>query len=376
MAIAHEGHTTRLAVEGPPRCSTDTGDLLGGRFRIGHTIGWGGQAVVFEANDMRRGGATVAVKVARADLPASERAEATEVLRWESGLLRRLRHPALPRLYGAASDATGTWLARDLVPGTSLLTLARKTPQSPLQVLAWATQLCDLLTYLHTRPTPVVCGDIKPANLVLRPDGSLVLIDLGATQTLTRRPPRKPRPRHGTPGYAPPEQLAARTYDERSDVFSLAVTCYELLTSIDPGLAPLQFDLAQLERAAPRLAPGLRSALDLDLEQRCPTAAALRSRLGAPAPAPPLALSLGISVTDMRGLNALILRHPQLLEPAITSGTLEEWLARHPDATLGRLRYELRAARKSAPPRTRPIDTLLRALAPPEGRTRRQVSPT
>ncbi|MBX0328003.1 protein kinase [Oscillochloris sp. ZM17-4] len=253
MPTAHEGHTTRLALPGQPDSGVGEGDLLGGRFRLGRAVGWGGQAVVFEAGDTRRGGAAVAVKVARRDLPADERAEAEQVLRWEGGLLRRLRHPALPRLHGAAAGPAGAWIARDLVPGTPLLALARQAPQDPRQVLAWAAQLCDLLTFLHTRPAPVVCGDIKPANLILRPDGGLALIDLGATTTLTRRPPRKPRPRHGTPGYAPPEQLAARSYDERSDVFSLAVTCYELLTGLDPALAPLQFDLARLDRAAPRL---------------------------------------------------------------------------------------------------------------------------
>lgn len=375
MAVAHEGRTTRLAMAGQPDCGARAGDTLGGRFRLGRTVGWGGQAVIFEAEDLRRGGALVALKIARRDLPAAERAEAAEVLRWETGLLRRLRHPALPRLHGASSALTESWLARDLIPGTPLLALARHSPQDQRRVLAWAAQICDLLTYLHTRPTPVVCGDIKPANLVLRPDGAVALIDLGATTTLTRRPPRKPRPRHGTPGYAPPEQLGARSYDERSDVFSLAVTCYELLTGLDPALAPLQFDLAQLDRAAPRMAPGLRSALELELARRCPTAAALRSRLGAPAPAPPLALSLGVSVSDLRGLNTLIQRHPRLLEPAIADGTVEAWLASHPDASLGKLRYDLRDARRSAPPRAQPLDTLLSAMAPPEGSPLLQVSP-
>jgi hypothetical protein len=69
----------------------------------------------------------------------------------------------------------------------------------------------------------------------------------------------------------------------------------------------------------------------------------------------------------MRGLNVLIQRHPQLLEPAIASGAIEEWLARHPDATLGQLRYALRAARQVATPRARPLDTLLAAMAPDEG---------
>jgi hypothetical protein len=78
----------------------------------------------------------------------------------------------------------------------------------------------------------------------------------------------------------------------------------------------------------------------------------------------------------MRGLNVLIQRHPQLLEPAIVGGTLEDWLARHPDATLGQLRYALRAARQEAPPRTRPLDTLLAAMAPDEGSPLLRVTPS
>ncbi|NTV63934.1 MAG: protein kinase [Oscillochloris sp.] len=330
------------------------------------------------------GGVTVAPSILALDMPVMVAVAVVclpvffngmAVFRWEGGLLRRLHHPALPQLYGGANTPSEAWLARDLVPGTPLLALARQAAQSPANVLAWAAQICDLLTYLHTRPVPVVCGDIKPANLILRPDGGVVLIDLGASQTLTRRPPRPPRPRHGTPGYAAPEQLAARCYDERSDIFSLAVTCYELLTGFDPTQAPLQFELAQLDRAAPRLAPGLRAGMELDLERRCPTAAALRARLGAPVAAPPLLLEMGVSVTDLRGLNALILRHPQLLAPAIATGALEEWLTRHPDATMGKLRYDLRSVRREAVPRAQPLDILLSAMAPPEGSPLVQASP-
>ncbi|HWQ15272.1 MAG TPA: hypothetical protein VNL77_20905, partial [Roseiflexaceae bacterium] len=89
--------TARLA--SPPPCGVAPGDLLAGRFRLGAAIGWGGQAVVFHALDVRRAGASpLAVKVVRADLPPAARREAADLLRWEAWLLRRLRHPALPRL--------------------------------------------------------------------------------------------------------------------------------------------------------------------------------------------------------------------------------------------------------------------------------------
>lgn len=375
--MSNLGRTIRLAPQtaapGAPDCGAAPGDLLGGRFRLDVLVGFGGQAVVFQAADMQRSLAPVALKIARRDLSAAERREAAAVLKWEGGLLRRLRHPALPRLHRLEAGSTATWIARDLVPGRPLLGLARQGPQPEAQVRLWAAQLCDLLTYLHTRPTPVVCGDLKPANLILRPDGSLALVDLGAASTLTRRPPRTARPRHGTPGYAPPEQLGSWGHDERADVFSLAVTCYELLTGLDPAAAPLQFDLERLDRVAPRLAPALRWALELDRERRCPTAAALRSRLGSPVPAPPLALGYGVSLRDSRDLSAVLLRHPGLLEPVVVSGELEIWLARQPDPSLGTLRYALRAARAGA--RRSPLDALLTAMAPARGSPLIDVTP-
>ncbi|NJN17731.1 MAG: serine/threonine protein kinase [Oscillochloris sp.] len=365
--MANVGSTIRLATQAVPDCGFIPGDLLNGRFRLAAVAGWGGQAVVFQASDLRRNQATVAVKIARRDLPEPARSEAAAVLKWEGGLLRRLRHQHLPRLYQLTATAAATWLARDLVPGEALLALARRNPLDERRVRELAAQLCDLLSYLHSRATPVVCGDLKPANLIVRPDGSPALIDLGAAQTITRRPPRTPRPRHGTPGYAPPEQLGSWGADERADLFSLAVTCYELLTGLDPTLAPLQFDLARLDRVAPRLAPALRWALELDRERRCPNAATLRAYLGAPLPPPVLQLSFGVSLRDSRDLNTVMLRHPTLLAPVVQGGDLEAWLAQHPDPTLGRLRYNVRMVRAAAPARRTPLDLLLTAMAPPEG---------
>lgn len=367
--MANVEQTTKLqpAARSVPDCGAAPGDMLGKRYHLDAVIGYGGQAVVFRARDSAHADAPIALKVARRDLDPAGCNEAAAVLRWEGGLLRRLRHPALPRFQQLHSSPQATWLARELVPGTPLLQTARHGPQSQRQVGLWAVQLCDLLSALHTQAVPVVCGDLKPANLVLRPDGTLCLIDLGAAATLTRRPPRVPRPRHGTPGYAPPEQLAGRGYDERADLFALAVMCYELLTSLDPALAPLQFDLDRLDRLAPQFAPALRWALELEAARRCPTAAALRSQLGSPLPARPLVLGFGVALAQQRDLAVLVERNPDLLAPVVADGRLERWLAAHPDATLGALRYRLRAAMRAAPPRQNPLHTLLGAMAPAEG---------
>lgn len=378
--MAHVGRTTRLGGEaqaGPPSGGRRLGELLGGRYRLETLVGWGGQALVYAATDLqaRPGSAHVAIKLARPDLAADVQAEAVTVLRWEAHLLRRLRHPGLPRLHRFHSDSQATWLARDMVAGMPLSTVSRGGPVAPAIVLGWAIQLCDLLTYLHTQAPPVICGDLKPANLVLRPNGALVLIDLGAAQTLTKQPPRQARPRHGTPGYAPPEQLGNWGHDERSDLFSLAVTCYELLTGLDPTSAPLQFELDRLDAAGPTLASAMRWALALDRQERSPSATSLRARL-APLDAPPLRMSYGASLSSRRELLDTAIRHPRLIDETMRSGDLERWLARHPDQALGGLIYCLREARSSAPKGQTPIDTLLAAMAPASGTPHIQVAPS
>ncbi len=342
------------------------GDLLAQRFRLERLVGKGGQALVFEALDLRHQ-QRLAIKVARQDLAAQSGQEAMDVLRWEAHLLRRLRHQALPRLHFFHNDSALVWLARDLVLGQSLAEYANGRSLSPATVRAWALQICDLLRYLHSRSPAVICGDIKPANLIVRQDGQVLLIDLGAAHTRTRRPPRRPRPRHGTPGYAPPEQLAARELDERSDVFSLAVLCYELLTGQDPARAPLQFDLRRLDQASPALAPILRQALSSDMAHRPPSAAVLRAGLAPPLPPRPLALGYGVNINSQRDLLDISVRHPRLLEQALESGNLERWLIDHPERAMGELAHRVRAAQRKAGKQSAPLDTLLSALAPDDG---------
>ncbi len=362
-----------------PPCDLWPGDVLAHRYRLDALLGWGGQAVVFQATDLQAQqqatAAPVAVKMVRNDLPPDACQEAVAVLRWEAYLLRKLRHSALPRLLRLSHTPGFTWLVRELMPGTSLATLINHGPCDPRQVQRWAVQLCDILTYLHTQSPPVICGDIKPSNLVLRPDGSLALIDLGAAMTRTRYPPKRARPRHGTPGYASPEQLGNQESDERSDLFSLAATCYELLTGDDPTRAPLQFDLQRLNLAAPGVAPALRWALTLDINRRAPTAAALRSALTLPLSPVPLVLDQGVSLRYQRDLLQVAAQHPHILERALHSGMIELWLVQHPDRMLGKLLHDWRAIRRSAAAHQRSLEVFLTALAPSDGSPLLQVHP-
>ncbi|NJO05423.1 MAG: serine/threonine protein kinase [Chloroflexaceae bacterium] len=365
--------THRLpTVPAAPSCGVQVGDVLEQRYQIDTLIGWGGHAVVFAATDLQRK-RQLAIKVLRCDLAEPAYRDAVEVLRHESRLLRRLRHPALPRLACFASTSTSTWMARDMIAGTPLSHWTTYSPRGaaslcdPEVVHGWALQLCDLLRYLHTQSPPVLCNDLKPANLILRSDGTLALIDLGAALTYTRTPPRKRRPRFGTPGYASPEQLRRDDLDERSDLFSLGVVCYELLTGIDPTAEPLQFNWHELHRRAPRFANTLRWALTLEPQQRAPTAAALYAALSGQHTPTPLVLGYGVQISTRAELLTTAMRHPRLIEDTIASRALDTWLATHPDAELGHLLHHLRAARRTATARQRQIDIFFHALAPAEG---------
>lgn len=366
--LANTARTTHIshdAASRPPPGSAAPGALLANRYKVEAIIGWGGQAVVYRASDTRRGG-VVAVKVVRGDLAATDLADAIAALAWEGRLLQRLSHPALPRAIQLLVEPTTVLFARELIAGRSLHELAAGRACDARQVRDWAIQLCDLLTYLHTRSPAVICGDIKPSNLIVRSDGRLALIDLGAAQTLPRRPPRVPRPRHGTPGYAAPEQLGAWGSDERSDLFSLAATCYELLTGLDPASAPLQFDLDQLNRRAPEYEAALRWALNLDRSQRPPSAAAMRAALAVSPAAQPLVLAPALRVDTVEDLVRAAARHPFLLDAALLSGAVERWMATHSDPAIGKLLHELRATNARTGGRKR-REALLQVLTPPQG---------
>ncbi len=344
------------------------GDSIGGRFRLEQLVGWGGQALVFRATNLRpkRDEPDVlALKVARTDLLSTQAiAEAAEVLGWEATLLHRLKHPALPRIMRSSNDGGLVWLARDLIEGRSLL---GRAPQPEDVVRGWAVQVLELLRFLHLQEPPVICGDIKPANLIEQSNGRLVLVDIGAAHTRTRRPARTQRPRHGTPGYAAPEQMGDWALDERSDLFALAVMCYEMLTGIDPTTAPLQFDLIRLDAVAPTLAPTIRWGLALDLQRRAPTAATMLAELTGRRDTIPLVVRPGVRIQEAADILPAALEHPQALELALSNGYLERWLVDHPDAQLGTLAHRLRNAQQNQKAGTRYLDALLRAMAPEDG---------
>ncbi len=151
----------------------------------------------------------------------------------EANLIKSLDHPALPRIVDIIDREDCIYIVMDFIEGESLDKIIRKTgPASEEQVMDWGLQVCDILTYLHSLNPPIVYRDMKPANLMLKPNGRLAVIDFGIAGEYDGSDPGDTSIL-GTKGYAPPEQYKGYT-DKRSDIYALGMTMYHLLTGNEP----------------------------------------------------------------------------------------------------------------------------------------------
>ena len=228
------------------------GTLLRDRYIVVGAIGQGGQAAVYEAEDTRLVGRRCAIKEVRLDPEADAELhrQAREQFQREASVLGRLDHPTLPKVSDYFSEGDYDYLVMDFVPGSNLKELmdearraSRLLPEP--QVLAWALQICDALTYLHTQDPPILHRDIKPANIKLTPDGRIKLVDFGLVKLMMHDESRTITviQGRGTAAYTPLEQYGGDTghTDVRSDIYSLGATLYHLLTNQPPPDAKQRF---------------------------------------------------------------------------------------------------------------------------------------
>ncbi len=209
------------------RFAIDVGDgMVQGRYRIVRGIGCGGFGAVYQAEDTRHPGTTVALKeIFDPDLADS--------FQNEFDTLKHLRHDHLTSYYDMFKGEESAYLVMEFVPGKSLEQLLHDNPQGMLEkiVLRYAEDLCAVVGYLHQQG--IVHRDIKPDNIRLTPEGLLKLVDFGLLKQTSSTYTRKTR-RGFTPHYAPPEQSLQGLTSERTDVYSIGATLYHLLTGTLP----------------------------------------------------------------------------------------------------------------------------------------------
>jgi eukaryotic-like serine/threonine-protein kinase len=220
------------------------GEVLRGRYKIRRIIGQGGMGCIYLADDIRLEGRLCALKEVEHDrtLPGDLIRQAREQFLREATVLARLDHPNLPKVSDFFSIGGRDYLVMDFVPGKDLRTLMLDARQagtflSENDVLSWANQLSDALTYLHNQNPPILHRDIKPSNLKLTPSGLLKLVDFGLVKLLA---PGEITitilQGQGTALYTPLEQYGGDSghTDARSDVYAFGTTLYHLLTNTAP----------------------------------------------------------------------------------------------------------------------------------------------
>ncbi len=229
----------------------EPGMTLRDRYIIREIIGRGGMGSIFLAEDNRLQGRLCAIKQIThdPDFPESVREQTKEQFYREASVLARLDHPNLPKVSDYFSASDSDYLVMDYVPGDDLKTLMDRSRRNGKfldldEVLGWASQLSDALSYLHSQDPPVIHRDIKPSNMKITPNQLLKLVDFGLVKqmvpdemTITVIQGR------GTALYTPLEQYGGDSghTDPRSDIYAFGATLYHLLTNHPPIEAKQRF---------------------------------------------------------------------------------------------------------------------------------------
>jgi WD40 repeat protein/class 3 adenylate cyclase len=284
-------------------------ELVRGRYELLETLGAGGEGRVAKALDHQHD-RFVALKI----LSVRSATDREDLLAEARILLGLAPHPALPLVREDFFSGDEYVIAMDWVDGTdlaSLLGTGGHPGLAPSSVLAYLADAADALTYLHTQDTPVIHGDVKPANLILTRGGRVKLVDFGVSSV-----PGSRRRRRGTPGFRAPELAAGGAPSRASDVYALAATAFTLLTgSVPSGVLPT-WDGMDPDQAA-HLEEAIRLGLATDPARRPPTPGEfverLRASWGASLPTGVITFCL----TDIVGSTALWDQHPDAMAPAL-----------------------------------------------------------
>src|SRR5215469_4546042 len=242
------------------------GTLVLGRFFVERALGKGGMSNVYLTHDQhfRHPNNLRSLKemIGRLD----EQNHLSNFER-EANVLAGLRHPRIPRVYDYFTIYHRAYLVLDFIEGKDLEAVLHSMlgMAAPEEVVEWMLQLCDIVEYLHTQPTPIVFRDLKPNNIILTPDGNIVLIDFGIAKLLQQTGAIDTNV--GTQGYAPQEMYEGRA-EPRSDIFALGAMMHHLLTKTDPRTrAPFTFHQHPIRHYNPAVSPELDAVVMQCVEQ-------------------------------------------------------------------------------------------------------------
>ncbi len=281
----------------------ELGIVLGGRYRLDQVLGQGGMATIFRATDAKLGRG-VAVKVLRPEFGSD--AQFVERFRHEAQAAASLSHPNVVQVYDYGNDPAGPYIVMEQVSGGDLsVALGEHGALPPTAVARIGQQVADALAAAHARG--LIHRDIKPGNILLSPDGRVQVADFGIAHVAARSPVTSTGITLGSVLYFSPEQARGDTASPASDIYSVGLVMYELLTGQRPfsGDSPAAVAVARLSGSVPspmQVRPETPPALDAIVRWCLAIDPAARPS------APELSLALARFVADPSG-SAMLVTH-------------------------------------------------------------------
>ena len=223
---------------------TREGTVLDGKYEILKEIGRGGMSIVYLARDNRLN-KQWAVKEIKND-GSKDTETLLKGLEREANILKNVDHPVLPRIVDIIKSRGTIYVVMDFIEGTNLADVLKAEGAQPQEnVIDWAIQLASALDYLHSMNPPIIYRDMKPSNVMLRPEGGVKLIDFGTAKEYTIEN-NADTTALGTRGYAAPEQFGDKqgrgiyNTDARTDIYNLGATLYHMVTGMNPSEPPYE----------------------------------------------------------------------------------------------------------------------------------------
>lgn len=237
----------------------EVGQVINNKYEILKLIGKGGMSRVYLAMDMNIH-KPWAVKEIDKTVKDSNNEVIIQSAIAEANLIKELDHNAIVRIVDIIDEPDKIFIIEDYIDGETLNAIVLRDGAQPQdKVIEWAIQICSALEYLHTRKPPIIYRDMKPANVMLKPEGNVKIIDFGIAREYKEQNLEDTKCL-GTKGYAAPEQFGGKGQtDARTDVYCLGVTLYYLVTGKNPCEPP--YEIYPIRHWNPKLSSGLEAII-------------------------------------------------------------------------------------------------------------------
>jgi serine/threonine protein kinase/Flp pilus assembly protein TadD len=236
LTAAEEAQPSITKTIETPREELTTGSTLAGRYQIIEELGKGGMGKVYKALDTRIN-EKIAIKLIKPEISSDKKT--LERFGNELKLARKIAHKNVGKMFDINVEQGTHYITMEYVPGQDLKGLIRQSGQLAIGTsISIATQICEGLSEAHK--VGVVHRDLKPNNIMIDREGAVRIMDFGIARSLNEKEITGSGIMIGTPEYMSPEQVEGKDVDQRSDIYSLGIILYEMVT----GRVPFEGDTA------------------------------------------------------------------------------------------------------------------------------------